>query len=475
MVSDPQVLRGRKQTTRGNPRTHLRTAMLFATAFGFFYMEPFPLGSTNFASAWKVVAFSVVLGWMVTDRRYRSASMPAVLGAAYALVACLNPSLLVDPVGTISYALKALYIPAIVVIVNGWRRSKGVTPEALLRFARSISVFTSMSTLPFLANVLEPISSGGYDLSLFGVEGSGFAGIFFSSHGAAISLSFAAVILAHSAKHARSIWTAGFYAALLLISLYCVYITYARTGYVLVAMGLIIIFGLPLRFWKVIFLAPLAGLALIFVAESMVENEVLMMRLSGENVYTLARGGTGDVTSGRFRFWAAAVDSYWEGSPVELLTGVGEHKGKELIGERVRLQVSSHNEFVDSLLFAGFVGLLLFVLFMFHLMRMALYAGKDKTAGNLALALFAIYSLQMVLQGERVLLPELMMVLVLVSGVLSVNRKRMANTQPVRPGPSVGAALPEYDRLPPSAMTKANRDCAWPPDLQGSESLACRI
>lgn len=440
-ISSQSVPLSRHRAGRAALSAYLRTTALFAVAFAFFYIEPVVIGPTNFASAWKVVALAVVMAWMVTDRRFRSRSAPVVLGTAYAFVACLNPSLLMDPVGTITFALKALYIPIVLVLMAGLRRSRNITPEGVLRFAKLTAVFVAISTVPFLAGFLEPISAGGYDLSLFGLQGSGFTGIFFSSHGASIVLSTAAVILAYSSKQARSFWLTGFYGALMLLSLYCVYDTFARTGYVMAALGLIITYGLPLRGWKILFLVPFSALVLIFAFEGLTENDSIMMRLRGENVYTLASGRGGDVTSGRLRFWAAAVESYWEGNPAELLTGVGEYRGTKMIEERARLRVGSHNEFVDSLLFAGVTGLILFVLFMFHLMRMARYAGRDGAAGTLATALFATYVAQMVLQGERVLLSEVMLVLVLVSGTLGVDRRRAESTLIRR------ASLPKSDTI----------------------------
>lgn len=431
LKSDAFTAGGRAIKVSPNTVPLFRRTALYVSAFAFFYLEPADLGPANFASVWKVIALLIVTVLAITNPRFRTASSIVVAGTAYALVSCLNPSLFIQPVETLSYTLKSFYIPAILILLAGIRRRRNVSAESFIRFARHTAVFASLSSLPFVAGILEPLSSGGYDLSLFGLEGRGFSGVFFNSHGASIVMGTAAIVLGHSALQARSIGRFAFYATLTLLSLYCVYATFARTGYVIAAVGLVMVYAFPLRAWKIVFLMPIAGVAAIFALGSIVENDTLMMRLKGENVHTLASGRGGDITSGRVEFWAAAADAYLAGNPAEWVTGVGEYKGQQLIAERVGQHIGAHNEFVDTLLYNGVLGFALFSVFMYHLFRIALSASRGKQLGKLPLALFVSFLIQMFVQGERVVLSELMMVLIIVGGAWSLNEQRKTRQAPV--------------------------------------------
>lgn len=388
-------------------------------AFLFFYLEPVNLGPINFASLWKVAALGAVFILVSLVPRYQMVPKVALLGILFSGLTLINPSLVADPIGTSVYALKYLYIPAIFIVLYGLHRKRKFTPNKLLRLATHVSIFISLSGIPFAAGILDSLSSKGYDLSLFGLEGSGFTGIFFNSHVASISMGTAAIVLIWNAKKSDNFLTLAFFILLAAFASYCVFQTFARTGYALAAFGIAIIIFFPFRALKLLAIAPLAAIAIFFTASIVIDNDLLMMRLQGQNIYTIASGAAGgDVTSGRTRFWAAAVDLFVNSPPEEWPLGPGQYYGMNRMQERVNMRISAHNDFFNALLFSGLIGFLSFVAYTFSLVQVSWSVRKNKLAGNLVIALVASYLVQMLVQGERVFFSELIMVLVIFSATV---------------------------------------------------------
>ena len=387
--------------------------LFYSAAFAFFYIEPVKLGPINFASFWKIVAFAFVFILVIMLRRYQFIPKVALFGILFAGVSLLNPSLFMAPAETVSEALKYLYVPLIFTVLYGLHRKHNFTSETLLYFATHVSIFIAISGIPFVVGALEPIASkGGYDLSIFGLEGIGFNGIFFHSHGASIVMGTAAIVLIWAAKHSSKPSASAFFVFLAVFALYCVVQTYARTGYALAAFGVVLVIYYPFRAVKLLAITPLAIIAVFFTASAVIDNEALMMRLQGKNIYTIA-SGSGDLTSGRTRFWVGAVDSFVDSPPREWAFGAGPYLGKERMRERVNLRISAHNDFINALLFSGIVGLVLYLVFTFYLIRVAWRVRRNPLAGDLTIALVGSYLVQMVLQGERMFLSELILVLVI--------------------------------------------------------------
>ncbi|MGP3699605.1 O-antigen ligase family protein [Rhodobacter sp. NSM] len=336
----------------------------------------------------------------------------------YSAASVVNPSVIIEPVETCSEAIKYLYIPAIFIALYGLHRKRHLAPDAVLRFATHVSVFISLSGIPFVLGVLDPISAGGYELSLFGIDGRGFNGIFFHSHGAAITMGTSAIVLIWAAKRSNGLASSAFLVLLAIFALYCTFQTYARTGYAMAALGLLIVILLPFNVIRFMAIMPLAAVTIFFAAGAILDNEALLMRLQGQNIYTIASGSGGDLSSGRIRFWAAGIDSFWDSPPEEWLFGAGPYYGKERMLERVNLRISTHNSFFNALLYSGILGLGIFLTYTLSLVRMAWRGRRDHLAGNLVIALTGAYLAQLTLQGERAFLPELLLVLAIFSATI---------------------------------------------------------
>ncbi|PTB87645.1 hypothetical protein C9928_07445, partial [Pseudidiomarina aestuarii] len=180
----------RRHEQRANPAIpfQMRRSFLFLCAFVLFYLEPLRLGPLNVASYWKLGGLAIAFYLYAFSADFSAPPRTAFWGAAFAIAGLINISLWESPIETLTYSIKFLYIPAILVILMGLHRKHGLTVSLLLGHATFIAAFATLSTIPFHLGLLEPMTDAGYDLSLFGLEGKGFSGIFFSSHGASIVL-----------------------------------------------------------------------------------------------------------------------------------------------------------------------------------------------------------------------------------------------------------------------------------------------
>lgn len=376
-------------------------------------MEPINLGAFNFATLWKAIAIVVALAMMLTIRRYQLAPPFVVFGLLFSAISLLNPSIAADPIGTIAYAMKYMYLPLAFLVLLGIHRRRRFHSQTLVRWSSHLAIFTALSGLPFIVGVIEPISDGGYDLGLFGIEGFGFTGLFFHSHSASIAMATAAIHLVWNAKQSSRWLHKIIFLHLVALALYCLFATFARTGYALAIVGICIVAFVPFKPIKALIYAPLFLIGLLVVGSVLLDNNVIRMRLLGENIHTIASGVESDLGSGRLRFWNAASEIFQESTFLEKFLGIGPYFAQEAMQEKVNLRISAHNDFFNALMFSGALGFSVFIGYTLLLLRMAWTARFEPALGALVLSLTGSYLVQMILQGERVLISELMLVMVL--------------------------------------------------------------
>jgi hypothetical protein len=386
----------------------------YTATFILLYFEPVSIGPLNFASAWKIFAFLVIGILVVSYRSFQRVSSIVGLGALVFLSSLANPSLLLAPLETLSDSLKLLYIPAFFVALEGVRRKYGYTRDTLKRLTVHVAVFVVLSGVPFILGFLQPLSAG-YDLSLFGLPGRGYTGVFLTSHGASIVTSTAAIVLVWAGMNARNYFVSAIYFALVALALYLVLQTFARTGYAIAAVGIIVVLLIPFRMRTMTIVMPVTVVATAFAYDYLRSDPAFSMRLQGQNVYTADSGG-GELGSGRLRFWDASVDVFIESGPAGWVFGVGPVVARNEMSLMVSRAISAHNAFLNALMFYGLVGLTLYSVFVMKLIKYVWHIRRVKEVNSLAIALLAGYIVQLMVQGERTVLAELMLVLAICAG-----------------------------------------------------------
>lgn len=385
----------------------------FLAFFLVFYFEVFELGGVKLAVLWKA-AFILILFFDILNKGSSFRFQRLVLwGGLFSFESFWNYSLTDSPLDNLSESMKNIYIP-IIVAAFGARCASLVAAQKVYLAMLDVSTFVILSGFPFLIGVLEPVGVG-YDLTLFGLDGNGFIGLFQTAHTSSISIGFALIVLFFHLNNnfvsaGQKLWLF----SLVGIGVLSMYMTYVRTGYFVLIVGLVaVLFSTRAKFpWvKVVALS----ICLIFAGFVLFENsEVFRLRMLGLNVHTEeSQAGGGGVGSGREQFWVAALTYFSEQDiPVQIF-GLGSSVGKALMEKAVGIRIYAHNGFVDVLQFNGYLGLLIYLGFLYCI---ALEVLKSRLSPNfpLVVALFSAYLAQMLVQGERVFIADVLFALSLI-------------------------------------------------------------
>lgn len=385
----------------------------FLSFFFLFYVESLDIGGIKLAVIWKALLMAALVTYLIA--RIDVERFPRLLawGGVFVVMAALNASLWIDPALTLSEALKNSYIPIIVIAGLSFASSQRRV-KALWQGLTMGAQFVVWSAIPFLIGVLEPLGDG-YNLELFGADGSGYVGIFQNAHAAAISVATASVILfaryLEATKRGARYWLL----ASLILGLFVLYSTYVRTGYVMALAGLAAVYfrnaGSGRTAWRFLFVFCGIGIGIWAAFEY---SEAFRMRLAGSNVFLEQSGwDPGLIGSGRLEFWKAALRNVFSQDIGMLLFGMGPSVAHELMYQQVGMRISAHNGFLDILQYHGIVGLVIFSLFFCELYRLGTWRPGNPSSA-LSWGLLVVYLVQMTVQGERVFLADALLSIAIV-------------------------------------------------------------
>lgn len=405
--------------------------MAFLLFFGLFYVESSNLGPVSIAVIWKVVLLGGFLFYLLTLPGRLRVDPVLLWGGLFAVHSLVNPSLFSDPIETISFAIKNAFIPISFEVFHRYFSRKADPEGACYRALVVLSVYIVFSSVPFHLKLIQPLQAG-YDLSIFQMQGSAFLGLFQNAHASALTFATATLVLFYHLGRVEG-RTRLFCFALVLLGSTSTALTLARTGTAMLIFGIAALsFFSRNRIHRITGLAMLVGgTAAGFVLYQV--SELFRMRLLGENYYTLATGGAGGVSSGRDRFWQAAIDNFLRQDLTGHFLGMGPAVAKDEMEGAVGLHIYAHNGFIDILQFNGYIGVTLYVIFMFYVLRLALRLWRNRIWASLLAVMIASYLMQMLVQGERIFLADIILALSLAAARIVLARERKNHTPAFEP------------------------------------------
>lgn len=382
--------------------------IFYSILFALLYFELEEIGGMKFAILWKGFLLVLVIGSLALRSGLHSLSKLVFWGLLFSAESALNMSLFIDPGANISELVKNAYIPVFFAALHPGI-NKSVTEAKIYRFTIDTAYFIVLSSVPFLLGILEPRGQG-YDLSIFGQAGEGFVGIFQTSHAASITLGFALIILFDHFRRTDSWGKKAALVPIVLIGIVSLYLTYTRTGYFIFLFGLtgyLLLNRSSYRFlWVVVEIGCVLTIGLYLFATS----DVFEMRILGINQYMI-NGGSADtgIDSGRWGFWVAAVGYFTSQDFLSQLIGLGSSLSMDLMYEVIGLRVYAHNGFINILQYNGYIGVVLYCLFLTYLVK-EIFRFPASRYFPLMFALLMCYIAQMLVQGERIFLADLLFV-----------------------------------------------------------------
>jgi O-antigen ligase len=330
-----------------------------------------------------------------------------------------------NPIETISFAAKNLILP-ISYAYWFWRygaQSDGRAKQMSLM--RTVAVYVVISTVPFQLGMIAPITEG-YDMSLFEAEGAGFVGLFQTSHGAAISIATALLVIFHAIQAVKLTVSRAFLAGCALVGGYSLILTLARTGWVMLAFGLLAFAFYQRKYSEKFFGVLVLGSSLLTLLVLFNTNDMFQMRILGLNAYTVNTAVAGEeIDSGRTDFWRAALSNYITADPMTILFGYGPSEAKERMFDAVGRNIYAHNGFIDILQFYGIVGIAAFSGMFVSFVGIVRRVPPSDFLRPLSIAMLFAFVVQMMVQGERIFIADMLFTL-----CLAASQMRSDDRQP---------------------------------------------
>jgi hypothetical protein len=341
--------------------------------------------SISFIIIWKTILVFVLIFLLI--KKLKLINNYIKLGYLFALKIWLSYGSFMYISDTLTLFSKFILIPLVAHFTLNYLTNNNFVK--FLNFIKTISIYTIISTIPFLLNLLEP-NSEGYDLSAYGIADSfGFAGLYQNEHSASVNMALSIIILTYFFLKNNNNFYRFFYFILILLGLYVEYITYVRTGYLglLAASYFLLYKGQKLKIKLIIiFFAGIISISLFSLYQN---DKVLQMRLQDKTIY---RENTSEdnLGSGRLLFAKTNIENLFESNIPVIFFGLGQEYSKDLMETKIDNHLVSHNGYVDALVHYGILGLIIF-LSMLYQAYIIIRKNKKNILYNLTIAIFIIF------------------------------------------------------------------------------------
>ncbi len=323
-----------------------------------FHFEATYIGKIKISHLWKgvILVFLIISIFKGRNIQYFIYAPLLLLG----ILQILNKDIISSPTNAVIELANTAFLPILGLFVLSYGK------ENLERALFFFSVFIVLSFIPYQLGLLKSLS-GGYNLESLG----GFFGLigpYQTPHGASIALSFALIVILFylfTGSYNRI-----FLFILLTYGLYCLLLTYVRTGIAMFFSG-----ALPLLIYfsyrsnKTFLLVIFIGfISTVLLSHFIMGNDVLLRRITGQHEVN-PENSLETIGSGRVSIWMRNFDIFREANILEKIFGMGKVELLERMKEKFGIWVMSHNAFLGILLSYGIVGIIFFLKFLFNTLK----------------------------------------------------------------------------------------------------------
>lgn len=378
----------------------IKTYVLFFLIFILLYNETTSLGPISVSQLWKIFLFFYLLVVVLT---HNIKSIPKFIKISYlrSIKFIFNPGIYLKPLAEVldfsRYSLFPLFYQFLVV-----KKIKLFQIDKILLY---YSIFFIISFIPFVLGFLE---SQGNQLEYY--EGFiNLTGLFQGPHAASVTATISVLYLLYINKYFKlSKLAKTLNLTLVIFACYIIFMTYVRTGYLMLVLGVIIIY-LPKKVKLITVIKFLVFLSiLIFFLNFILENNQDFYN----RIFDIRNGTQKESGSGRLIFWSTAYNLWLNGDYFEILFGFGLEGLTTAIDKITGLKVVAHNEFLTQLAQNGLIGFILSIWFVISLFKF-IYKRRKMFSYRISIAIFIMYVSLMMTQGGFWFYPEFFLALIL--------------------------------------------------------------
>ena len=379
-----------------------RYILLFPLFFLLFYVESIKIGSTAVSQLWKI-PLALYMLYYVFQCRHMPTPLWSKVQYWQSLKWIFTAGYVTQFMFNLQTCVKFLFLP----LLFNFIRNKDWNIEQVRAILLTIVQYFVLSNIPFLFFGLKGISHG-HDYGSY----VAYSGIFQNQHAMSVIMGICIiVILCYLQKrYIEGNWNRIYNVFLLCLAAYAMYLGFARTGWLMCLLAIIVLFwpkDMTAKQWIVMALVGvvlIAGLSYLMVTDTLFYDRVV-----GNNITTHEHM---NVTSGRTEYTAAALERFMNGNPLEWIIGVSTENIYDAIFLKTGMRVGAHNGFVDVLTRNGIVGLGLMLVFLISLL---LFIRKRNQCDSyrMALAMWVMMFSFQITQGGVMFHTDLLYALVL--------------------------------------------------------------
>ncbi|WP_461589411.1 O-antigen ligase family protein [Winogradskyella sp.] len=218
----------------------------------------------------------------------------------------------------------------------------------------------------------------------------GFKGLYDNPHNFSIYNSLSYLIILNNLVHKKYKSIRWFQFLVLLIAVYFSYLSFVRTGWVIIIVGSIYVYFKYFKNvtkLKKIALVLLIPMVFVLVYFQVSQSKLILMRLLDQTAYN-KNAGFETQGAGRLLFSYQALINWLNDGFLSIIFGYGLEKGKLLLYKTIGYNLVSHNGIVDILQSTGFLGFGVFSLYIKNMFfKASKYFSDIKTKDDFILIL----------------------------------------------------------------------------------------
>lgn len=347
-------------------KLNVKIVLCWAIFFVLTYFESYDIGGISFASVWKIpfIAYWIYYTYVHYSGQSRKIGL-VVSGGVFCLLTLVHSNMFTSIIPEVTDFTKYIIVPTLFFFLI--RKYKD-TPYDIVKGLYWLSVFLIWTNIPYLFGFIKPKVQKDYTVS-FGesmADNAGFSGPYMTIHAQSVLMASALIFIAFLMyNYPRKFRVSSpFLWVTIGIGLYCLYLSFARTGWLLFGVGMFFVFVKTISFKRVMKSLPFLFMAVLALGYLYLNNDSFRHRLLDQREYST--GNTSDdIGSGRLLMSSVALKNWWESTPFEVFKGYGLEKGRDKMEQKIGLRLFAHNGLVDILQRSGLIGLTLFILFLY--------------------------------------------------------------------------------------------------------------
>lgn len=356
-----------------------RYILLFVPFFLLFYSEALELGGVTISQLWKLPLFGYLIYYLFQHRHLHTHIWSQVQYWS-SLKNMINAADVSGFMVNVLAAVKFAFMP----LLFNYMNNKSWNVSTLRKVLLVISQYFVLTNIPFLLGI--KTQKTGVDYGDF----VAYSGIFQNQHAMSVIMAICIIVILNEFKQGifPNLLSKLYNIALIALAGYAMYLGFARTGWLMCFLAIIVLYlprGIRIKQWLSITLVItllMGGFSYLFTA-----NQHFHDRLVGNDLQTHQRV---NFDSGRSQYISIALDRYVHGTVPELLIGVSYSEVTSVMKQKTGMAIGAHNGFVDMLVNNGAIGIGLMLFFAFSLLVFILRRKRMPTF-RLAMAMWVMY------------------------------------------------------------------------------------